>query len=189
MNNPRRIIAAAGPDGRSCVVSNEAIALSNPQPMNVINLWNGAAGRVDNAAAFAGGFAPFGMHQLTDPIYSVMIAEYAPGLGKDDPGMHYTDTADHFFVIEGEVVLVLEVMKTMLLSKSLKKTWKRKNIQVIFLKILLNKVKQKVEKNLYGKMQKEIVHNTCMTSQRLTVQKLQFLERCLKERTRIISLL
>lgn len=113
MNSPRRIVAAAGPDGKSCVVSDEAIALSDPQsmpgPMNVINLWNGAAGRVDNAAPFAGGFAPFGMHQLTDPIYSVMIAEYAPGLGAGDPGMHYTDTADHFYVIEGEVVLVLEV--------------------------------------------------------------------------------
>ena len=112
MTGPRRIIAAAGPDGRSYVVSDEAIQLSDPQSMpnlmNVINLWNGAVARVDNAAPFAGGFAPFGMHQLTDPIYSVMIAEYAPGLGKDNPGMHYTDTADHFYVIEGEVVLVLE---------------------------------------------------------------------------------
>ena len=104
----RRIVAAAGPDGRSCVVSDEAIALGDPAPMNVINVWNGAAGRVDNAAEFAGGFAPFGMHQLTDPVYSVMIAEYAPGLGAADPGMHFTDTADHFYVIEGEVVLVLE---------------------------------------------------------------------------------
>jgi quercetin dioxygenase-like cupin family protein len=104
----RRVICAAGPGGKSCVVSDEVIPLSDPSPMNVINLWNGAAGRVSNAAEFAGGFAPFGMHQLTDPVYSVMIAEYAPGLGKDDPGMHYTDTADHFFVIEGEVVLVLE---------------------------------------------------------------------------------
>lgn len=104
----RRIIAAAGPDGKSCVVSDEAIPLGNPAPMNVVNLWNGAAGRVDNAAAFAGGFAPFSMSQLTDPVYSVMIAEYAPGLGAADPGMHYTDTADHFYVIEGEVVLVLE---------------------------------------------------------------------------------
>jgi mannose-6-phosphate isomerase-like protein (cupin superfamily) len=104
----RRIVAAAGPDGRSCVVSNEAITLGKPAPMNVINLWNGAAGRVDNAAAFAGGFAEFRMSQLTDPVYSVMIAEYAPGLGAADPGMHYTDTADHFYVIEGEVVLVLE---------------------------------------------------------------------------------
>lgn len=104
----RRIIAAAGPDGRSCVVSDEALPLTNPAPMAVTNLWNGACGRVSNAEAFVGGFAPFGMHQLTDPIYSVMIAEYAPGLGAADPGMHFTDTADHFYVIEGEVVLVLE---------------------------------------------------------------------------------
>ena len=109
MTGPRRIVAAAGPDGRSCVVSEEAIPLSaNPQPMAVINVWNGGCGRVDNAAPFAGGFAPFAMSQLTDPVYSVMIAEYGPGLGKDDPGMHFTDTADHFYVLEGEVVLVLE---------------------------------------------------------------------------------
>ena len=104
----RRIVAAAGPDGRSCVVSDEAIALGDPAPMNVLNIWNGAAGRVDNAAEFAGGFAPFGMHQLSEPVYCVMIAEYAPGLGEADPGMHFTDTADHFYVIAGEVVLVLE---------------------------------------------------------------------------------
>ena len=97
---PRRIIAAAGADGKSCVVSDEAFALTaNPQPMAVTCLWSGAAGRVDNAAAFAGGFAPFGMHLLTDPVYAVMLAE---------SGMHFTDTVDHFCVLSGEVVLVLE---------------------------------------------------------------------------------
>ena len=112
---PRRIIAAAGADGKSCVVSDEAFALTaNPQPMAVTCLWSGAAGRVDNAAAFAGGFAPFGMHLLTDPVYAVMLAEYGPGLGRDDPGMHFTDTADHFYVIEGEVVLVLEAGEAVL---------------------------------------------------------------------------
>ena len=106
---PRRIVAGTGSDGRSRVVSDEAIPLSgNPQPIAVTTIWTGDCERVDNSAAFAGGFAPFGMHQLTDPLYSVMIAEYAPGLGADDPGMHATETADHFHVIEGEVVLVLE---------------------------------------------------------------------------------
>lgn len=106
---PRRIVAAAGPDGRSRVVADEAIPLpGDPRPMAVTTIWTGAAARVDNAAAFAGGFAPFGMHLLTDPVYAVMVAEYAPGLGRDDPGMHFTETADHFYVIEGEVVLVLE---------------------------------------------------------------------------------
>ena len=38
----------------------------------------------------------------------MMLADYPPGLGRDDPGMHFTNTADHFHVISGEVVLVLE---------------------------------------------------------------------------------
>ena len=107
--NPRRIVAAAGPDGKSRVVSDEAMPLVlDPQPMAVTTLWTGKAARVDNAEAFTGGFTPFSMSHLTDPVYSVMIAEYGPGLGQQDPGMHYTDTADHFYVVEGEVVLVLE---------------------------------------------------------------------------------
>jgi quercetin dioxygenase-like cupin family protein len=108
MSKPRRIIAATGPDGRSCVVSNETIPPPGPQSMAVTNVWNGAVGRVSNAAPFAGSFAPFGMHQLTDPIYSITMAEFAPGFGKADPGMHFSDTADHFYVIEGEMNLVLE---------------------------------------------------------------------------------
>lgn len=105
----RRVVAATGTDGKSRVVSDEAIPLSgNPQPMAISVLWTAPAGRVDNAAPGPAGFPEFAMSQLTDPVYSVMIAEYGPGLGQDDPGMHYTDTADHFYVIEGEVVLVLE---------------------------------------------------------------------------------
>ena len=115
MNAPRRLVAATGADGKSRIVSDEAISLSgDPQPMAVSVIWTGTTGRVDNAAPFAGGFAPFGMHLLTDPVYAVMIAEYAPGLGATDPGMHFTDTADHFYVIEGEVVLVLEQGEAML---------------------------------------------------------------------------
>ncbi len=107
--SPRRIVAATGADGKSRVVSDEPIPLvRDPQPMAVTNVWTGACARVDNAAAGPGGFSDFVMSQLTDPVYSVMMAEYGPGLGADDPGMHYTDTADHFFVVEGEVVLVLE---------------------------------------------------------------------------------
>lgn len=108
MSAPRRIVAAAGPDGRSRVVSEEPIPRGDPRPMDVVVLWSGAAGRVDNAAPQPAGFPAFGMHLLTDPVYAVMIAEYAPGLGRDDPGMHFTDTADHFYVVAGECVLVLE---------------------------------------------------------------------------------
>jgi len=105
----RRIVAATGADGKSRVVSDEAIPLVlQPQPMAVTTVWTAPAGRISNSAPGPAGFPAFSMSQLTDPVYSVMMAEYGPGLGQDDPGMHYTDTADHFYVIEGEVVLVLE---------------------------------------------------------------------------------
>ena len=105
----RRIVAATGADGRSRVVSDEAIPLAgNPSPMAVTTVWTAPAGRISNSAPGPAGFPEFSMSQLTAPVYSVMVAEYGPGLGQDDPGMHYTDTADHFYVIEGEVVLVLE---------------------------------------------------------------------------------
>lgn len=109
MSNPRRIIAAIGPDGKSCVVSDEAIPLNgNPQTIAITNVWSGAAVRVDNTASCASGFAPFAMNQLSDAAYSLTIAEYAPGVGAVNPGMHFTETADHFYVIAGEVVMVLE---------------------------------------------------------------------------------
>lgn len=105
----RRVVAATGADGKSRVVSDDEIPLAlNPQPMAVTNIWTAPAGRISNAAPAPAGFPEFAMSQLTDPVYSVMIAEYGPGLGQQDPGMHYTDTADHFYVIEGEVMLVLE---------------------------------------------------------------------------------
>ena len=106
---PLRIVAGLDAQGKSCVVSAEPIpAVADPARMGVTVLWSGTAGRVSNAAPFAGGFAPFGMELLTDPVYAMMLAHYPPGLGRDDPGMHYTNTADHFCVIEGECVLVLE---------------------------------------------------------------------------------
>ena len=109
MTSPRRLIADTGPDGKSCIVGEEAIPLSgNPRSIEIANIWTGSAAPADNGAAFAGGFAPFAMSQLSGPAYWVMIVEYAPGLGAADPGMHFTDTADHFCVLEGQVVLVLE---------------------------------------------------------------------------------
>ena len=105
----RRIVAATGADSKSCVVSEETIpAGGNPQPLNLTNVWTGAIARADNSAPFAGGFAPFAMSQMYDPAYSVMLTEHAPGQGASDPGMHFTNTTDHFYMIEGELVLVLE---------------------------------------------------------------------------------
>lgn len=105
----RRVVAGLDASGRSCVVSDGPIGFNgNPEVMEVANIWTGKALTVDNAAPLAEGLAPFSMEQLFGPSYSFLYVEYAPGLGRDDPGMHVTNTADHFFVIEGEVVLVLE---------------------------------------------------------------------------------
>jgi quercetin dioxygenase-like cupin family protein len=76
--------------------------------LELANVWTGRLGPADNAAPLAEGLAPFRIEQLAEPVYAMMVVEYAPGLGRDDPGMHFTNTADHFYVIEGEVVLVLE---------------------------------------------------------------------------------
>ena len=105
---PRRVVAGLDAQGKSCVVSDGPVATGNMPGLNVFNLWTGKAAPVDNLAPLAEGTAPFRVEQLAEPVYAMMVAEYAPGLGKDDPGMHYTNTADHFLIIEGECVLVLE---------------------------------------------------------------------------------
>ena len=109
MQSPRRIVAAAGPGGKSRVVLDAPVdGVIDMGVMAVANLWSGTIAAADNAAPLETGLAPFRHQQLAEPTYAMMVAEYAPGLGRDDPGMHFTDTVDHFYVIEGEVVLVLE---------------------------------------------------------------------------------
>jgi quercetin dioxygenase-like cupin family protein len=107
-NSPRRIVAGLDGNGKSSVVLDEPISQPGEEGMSVTTLFTGAIARIDNAAPISPGFPEFAMSQLTDPVYSMMVANYPPGLGSDDPGMHFTNTADHFVVIEGEVVLVLE---------------------------------------------------------------------------------
>jgi mannose-6-phosphate isomerase-like protein (cupin superfamily) len=108
-NGPRRVIAGLDANGRSCVVSDTRLDFAgNPPSMEVANVWTGRLGPADNAAPLEQGLAPFRVEQLAEPAYAMMYVEYGPELGRDDPHMHYTNTADHFYVIEGEVVLVLE---------------------------------------------------------------------------------
>jgi mannose-6-phosphate isomerase-like protein (cupin superfamily) len=113
---PRRIVAGLGPDGKSCVVHDGPPGGAFETPtMTAANLWTGRIeGRADSNAALADGLGPFRFEQLAEPAYAFSIAEMLPGLGHDDPGMHFTDTADHFFVVEGEVVLVLETQEVTL---------------------------------------------------------------------------
>lgn len=107
-NPPRRVVAGLDAQGKSCVVSDGPVATTGIPGLEVFNLWTGKAAPVDNAAPLAEGTAGFRVEQLAEPVYAMMYAEYAPGLGKDDPGMHFTNTADHFFMLDGECVLVLE---------------------------------------------------------------------------------
>lgn len=56
------------------------------------------------------------MSQTRSNTYAITLVEYAPGFGQDDPGMHATETLDHFYVLEGEIVMVLEVGEAVLRS-------------------------------------------------------------------------
>lgn len=107
--NARRVIAGLGADGRSRVVADGPVEPLQMGTMAIAQLWSAPiAGKADSRSALAEGAGQFRFEQLAEPVYAWMLAEYAPGQGRDDPGMHFTDTADHFYVIEGEVVLVLE---------------------------------------------------------------------------------
>jgi len=106
--SPRRIVAGLDADGKSCVVAEDPIPAPGTEEMSITNLFTGPIGPTSNATPLEPGLPEFSMRQLTDPVYSMMIATYPPGLGAGDPGMHFTNTADHFYVLEGECVLVLE---------------------------------------------------------------------------------
>ena len=107
---PRRVIAGTDAQGRSCILSDAPLphSFAPDMPIAVTNVWTGPAAPVDNATPLEAGLAPFRMEQLAEPLYAVMYVEYLPGHGKDDPGMHYTNTSDHFVVLKGGCVLVLE---------------------------------------------------------------------------------
>lgn len=107
-NSPRRVIAGVNASGKSCVVADDAIPAPGVEGMAITVVATGPIGRTDNSLPLKPGFADFDMSLLTDEVYAMMFAEYPPGLGADDPGMHFTNTADHFYIIEGECVLVLE---------------------------------------------------------------------------------
>lgn len=105
----RRVVAGLGPNGRSRLVADDAVTSLSLGSIAIGQVWTGAlAVRADSAAPLADATAPFRFEQLAEPAYAFMVADYAPGLGVEDPGMHFTDTADHFYVVSGEVVLVLE---------------------------------------------------------------------------------
>lgn len=112
---PVRIVAAAGFDGRSRVTVEEPLPLGDdPERLRLTNLWMAPLARADNLAPFEGGFVPFTMGQMQADTYAMTLVEYAPGFGQDDPGMHSTATIDHFHVVAGKIVMVLETGEAVL---------------------------------------------------------------------------
>lgn len=110
MTTARRIVAAVGEDGKSYVALDEAIPPGNTGlSVRLTNLWTAPVARVDNAAHFDAGFVPFAMNQMNAAAYAITLVDYAPGVGQIDPGIHVTQTTDHFYVVEGEIVMVLEL--------------------------------------------------------------------------------
>lgn len=105
----RRIVTDVGEDGASRVALVEPVPVDGiPERVRLTNLWLAPLSRADNALPFEGGFVPFAMSQTRSDVYAMTLVEFAPGFGTDDPGMHFTDTVDHFYVVEGEIVIVLD---------------------------------------------------------------------------------
>ena len=110
----RRIVADVGADGKSRVALEEPVPLAGePKRLRLTNLWTAPLTRGENTAPFDGGFVPFSMGQMRADAYAMTLVEYAPGFGQHDTGMHATDTIDHFYVVEGEIVMVLDVGEAM----------------------------------------------------------------------------
>jgi mannose-6-phosphate isomerase-like protein (cupin superfamily) len=105
----RRIVVAAGASGKSHVAFDEPVPSADPaRSIGLTNLWQAPMARVDGYAAFGGGFVPWTMAQNSAEVCSMTLVDYAPGVGQIDPGLHATDTIDHFYVVAGDIVMVLE---------------------------------------------------------------------------------
>lgn len=110
MTTARRIVAAVGKDGKSHVALDEAVPPADAgTSVTLTNLWTASVTPIDNATPFNGGFVPFTMDQMNAAAYAMTVVEYAPGVGQYNPGMHATETVDHFYVVEGEIVMVLDM--------------------------------------------------------------------------------
>lgn len=110
MTTSRRIVVAVNKDGKSHIALDEDVPPADSErTVKLTNLWTGGpATRIDNATAAGGGFVPWTMEQTHTETYAMTLVDFAPGVGQLDPGMHASNTVDHFYVAEGEIVMVLD---------------------------------------------------------------------------------
>ena len=105
----RRVVAGIGSDGKSCVVLDDEVTPDmDPEIGSVVSLWAGRMGRVSNEAAIEDALVPFTLDKLSADQYFFQIAVFAPKLADDIIPMHFTNTTDHWYVAEGEIILVLQ---------------------------------------------------------------------------------
>ena len=110
MTGPRRIVVAPDAHGKSRVALDEAVPEADPErTVRLTNLWLAPIARADHCLSMTGGgFPSWTMAQTRAETYAMTMVEYMPGVGQIDPSLHATDTIDHFYVIDGEIVMVLD---------------------------------------------------------------------------------
>lgn len=105
----RRVVTGLNEAGRSCVLFDGPVPwLESEDPIKVSQIWGSAVAPADNSGDRDEGFAPFDFSRLADAGYVFCIAEWAPGHGTEDPGMHFTNTVDNIVILAGQLTLVLE---------------------------------------------------------------------------------
>lgn len=104
----RRVITGVDENGASRVALDETLPREIATRIAVTNIWSAGPSPIDNRLPLESGTRRFNPSQMADGGHGFMLIEFAPGFGRDDPGMHHTDTADQFFVVDGAIVLILD---------------------------------------------------------------------------------
>ncbi|MET0240567.1 MAG: cupin domain-containing protein [Sphingobium sp.] len=99
--SPRRVVTGLDADGRSCVIIDGPVPVSDGRAQVI---WHTPAVPADNGG-IADTSAPFGMAMLKDGGSSFSIVDMPPGMPRF---MHATDTIDYMVVLRGTITLELE---------------------------------------------------------------------------------
>lgn len=102
--NYRRVVTGIGADGKSCILLDGPIPDNSP-PIGLA--WHTPSIPADNSGSKDAGGEPFSFEMMHGGGTTFMVAEYAPGTGKE-AFWHATDTIDYIVVLKGEIVMSLE---------------------------------------------------------------------------------
>lgn len=102
--NYRRVVTGLDADGKSCILLDGPLPNSSPSTGLA---WHTPTIPADNSGSDDAGAEPFSFEMMHGGGTTFMVAEYAPGAGKE-AFWHATDTVDYIVVLKGEIVLTLE---------------------------------------------------------------------------------